>query len=637
MKKRCLSLFLLCLLLVQSAVCASAAPQPLLLASATVSPVIVLPRRPTAAEENAAQLLQRYLAEITGLPAGEGAAQADCRIILNSADVQPPSQSDGAYRICEKDGDLYISGAGGHGALYGVFAFLEQVCRCRWYAYDLEVIPTADSVQIERGYDVQYTPYFEYRETDWRSYVNPVYAAANRMNGSAYRAVPAAWGGAVNYLSGFAHTLTNQFCAASVYFDEHPEYFALRDGKRTPDQLCLTNPDVLRIVTREILDLLRTRYDPDGGLQIVSLTQHDNQNYCTCPDCAALDAANGSHAGTMLTFVNAVADAVREAGYTNAAVDTFAYQYTRKLPTQVAPRGNVIVRLCSIECCFGHTMDDADCKENARFMDDLRGWSKICSRIYVWDYGTNYGETFNFFANLHVLQRNMQIFYEHHVRGIYGEGNYYPDRCDGEFSDLRSYLQCRLMADPYLDYDAEMNGFLHAFYGDGWQAIRDWIDLCCENGVTKNKHLGIFQRAKGSLPGLTAADVRRCDALWETAAEKAETDAQRARVARSALCWRYWKASNGKREFSLLRSPFRRMQARDELYNDLIASGADCIGEMLRRRGLSDCPALHLLRIPFCWSTLYDSAFWDAVSPAVEAVYNAWLHLFSEYGRLKNE
>ena len=82
----------------------------------------------------------------------------------------------------------------------------------------------------------------------------------------------------------------------------------------------------------------------------MSLTQHDNQKYCECENCKALDEANGSHAGTMITFVNTVAERVKAAGdYDNVVFDTFAYQYTRKAPTAVVPREDVIVRLCSIE------------------------------------------------------------------------------------------------------------------------------------------------------------------------------------------------------------------------------------------------------------------------------------------------
>ncbi|MBQ7546261.1 MAG: DUF4838 domain-containing protein [Clostridia bacterium] len=590
------------------------------LASRASLPAIVLPANAAPWQRNAANLLRTYLQKITGC----GSAAADApRIVLDDPAVEAPSSGDGAYRIAEREGDLYISGSGQRGTLYGVFGFLQQVCGCRWYTKDLEVVPQADVICVPTGYESCYTPYFEYCETDWRSWHSNLFATANRMDGAAYRGiVPDEWGGGVRYLSGFAHTLTTQFCKAEQYFDSHPEYFALRDGERKPAQLCLTNPEVLRIVTGEVLALLRQKHNPNETTQIVSLTQNDNREYCTCPACAALDERNGAHAGSLITFVNAVADSVRDAGYDNVAIDTFAYQYTRSAPSAVVPRPNVIVRLCSIECCFGHTLDDAACTDNAAFMQDLRDWSSICSRIYIWDYGTNYSETFNFFPNLRVLQRNMQVFYEHNVRGIYGEGNFYVDRCDGEFGDLRSYLQCRVMADPYLDYDDEMNGFLRAYYGAGWKNIREFIDLCCENSVTATKHAGIYQRSKGSLPGLTNADVRRCDALWRMAHAAVSDEVQRARVGRSELCWRYWKASNAKSEFAPYRFFLRRMQAREALYQDILAYGNLQLGEGGDNRTPTQCETLYLLDLPIYWSKQYENASRLRFAPIVRAVYD---------------
>lgn len=592
------------------------------IAGAVMCPAVVLPEDPAPWQANAAAILRQVLSQVTGYSGNE---VSDAKIFLDDPSVQPPSEKDGAYRIVQRGGDVYISGAGMRGTLYGVFGFLEEICGCRWYAADTNLIPQADAVQVPSGYMQEYTPFFEYCETDWAGWHDLMFSTANRMNGLAYRGiVPQAWGGGVGYLSAFAHTLTTQFCASDVYFQDHPEYFALHQGARTPNQLCLTNPDTIAVVTQEVLALLAQRHNAEDALQIVSLTQHDNTEFCTCDACKALDERNGSHAGSMITFVNAVADAVREAGYDNVAIDTFAYRYTRQAPTHVVPRDNVIVRLCSIECCFGHTMDDPGCAQNAAFMADLDAWSRICGRIYIWDYGTNYSETIHFFPNFNVLQRNMQIFHEHNVLGVYGEGNYYIDRCDGEFGALRNYLQCRLMADPYMDFDAQMNGFLRAYYGDGWPMLRTFINLCCEKSVTANRHAGIYDRSKGSLPALTSADVRRCDDLWQKAVVLAETETQRAHVLRSQLCWRYWKASNSRREFSILRLPFARMQARDALYRDMLSFGIQSIGEGTRLRDLSACPALHLLRIPFCWTTLYDNAFWNWISPLVEKIYGLW-------------
>ena len=582
---------------------------------------IVIPAEASAQERRAAETLAGYLNEITGVsvPVVTNAG-AGRQIRLETS----PALAEEAYTLAENGGVFTIVGGGKRGVIYGMFAFLEKLCGCRWYTNDAFLIPPAETVRVPAGYSFSYEPYFEYRETDWGGRTNPVFSAALNICGGNVNIPPEEMGGAVGYFSGyFAHTLSTCFCSAATYFDSHPEYFALRDGKRTPNQLCLTNPDVLRIVTAEVLDLLAARHDPDQSVQILSLTQHDNNDYCTCAACKALDAANGSQSGTMITFVNSVADAVKAAGYDNVAIDTFAYQYTRQAPTNVVPRDNVIVRLCSIECCFGHTLDDPDCPENVKFMKDLNDWSRICDRLYVWDYGTNYSEYINFFPNFGVMQKNMQIFYEHNVKGVFGEGNSQTAWCNGEFCDLRLYLQAKLMQDPYTDLDAETEGFLRFYYGDGWESIREFIRQCSAKGAAARKHVGIFDRAKGSLPGIKNADVGYFDSLWAAAEAGAGSEEQKARVKRSEFCWRYWKCANSKGEFSALYAGYRRMKARDELYLDLVEAGTTILGETNRKRALSECYALHLLRIPFCWTTLYDNAFWDFISPYVVKIYRA--------------
>lgn len=587
---------------------------------------ITVPVNSKDTEMYAAKTLQKYIKEITGEELAISASlsvPAGKTIFISTAD----DGESGSYTIKADGNTLYITGSGSRGPIYGVFGFLEKYCDCRWYTQDVIKIPKADTISIPDGEEYSYTPFFESTETDWSSPRDAEFSLANGLSGGTYRSLSAEQGGTVNYLSGLAHTLTAQFCSKDKYFEEHPEYFALRKGERIPDQLCLTNPDVLKIVTQEVLDLIKAKHDPSQALQIVSLTQADNQNYCTCDKCAALDKANGSQAGTMVTFANAVAREVRKAGYDNIGIDTFAYQYTRHTPTNVVPEDNVIIRICSIECCFGHALNDPKCKENKKFMEDLEGWSKICKRIHIWDYATNYSYTANIFPNFGVLQANMQMFYEHNVKGIYVEGDYYMNECNAEFGDLRAYLISKLLQDPYMDYDAEMNGFLEAFYGKGWENIREFIDITTKRAATGITHVGITQKPEKSLPGITCKEIKRCDELWANAEAAAENETYLSRIQRSELCWRFWKCCNRKQEFSVLRPLNARMTERERLYNDIQSFGLRRLGEYASRV-ISDCKSLYLLRPATKWVTLFDENYWDFLEPYVVSFYEKIVELF---------
>ena len=188
--KRVLSV-ILTLLLILCCMPAVLADDALVVASKKAQPVVVLPENAASWQTNAANVLRQTLRDATNCSAGTAAS--GCRVVLDDPSVLPPSDKDGAYRIVQKDGDVCISGAGQRGTLYGVYAFLEDVCGLRWYTHDLRVLPETDSVTVKRGYEKAYTPYFEYCETDWRCHKNLEYASANHMNGTAYRMIPEEW------------------------------------------------------------------------------------------------------------------------------------------------------------------------------------------------------------------------------------------------------------------------------------------------------------------------------------------------------------------------------------------------------------------------------------------------------------
>ncbi|MCR5484053.1 MAG: DUF4838 domain-containing protein [Clostridiales bacterium] len=622
--KRLLCCFFAGLFLLASLpIVASAADADVVLFSSAAPCTIIISETADTQDVNAAETLQRYLSEISGqeIPiASDSAAASGPEIAVGKTNRDSSSSSlpNGGYHIGFSGDTLCITGEGTKGTLNGVYAFLRDHCGCRWYAGDEIALPKRDILTVPADIDVTYKPFFEYAATDWLgSPGDDTFSKANGLTGNGC------------YISQFCHTLSRYFCARDEYFSEHPEYFALHDGKRSPNQLCLTNPDTIRIVTDEVFKYLGYYHDPNADLQIISLTQDDNGDYCECPSCKALDDANGSHAGSNISFANTVADAVKAAGYDNVAIDTFAYQYTRKTPTQVVPRENVIVRLCDIECCFCHTLDDAKCKENVSFMQDLRDWAKICKRVYIWDYTTDYFETPCIYPDFGVLQRNIQIFYENNVKGVFEEGNG-ADFINVEFAALRSYLLSRLMQDPYLDFDAEMRGFLDAYYGEAGKPIYNFLQRVTEKaGALKTSHLGVFPYCKEILRAFTTKDVAYCDEQWADALDKVADTRYFERTERSSVCWRYWKCSNAKGEFSPLRSTlYTRMREKETLYNDLVRMGVTRISDARRNRDLTSCRSIILLRKPGKWCALYENAFWDFLSPFVDKLYSHMSRIF---------
>lgn len=571
---------------------------------------VLVPASPTSYETFAAEKLRSCLSEVFGAEIRTVTSPSGHYIAVGSASEADVSEvADNGYRITAAGGNVHIGGTGVRGLQAGAYRFLEQFCGRKVYTEEITVLPKADTVAVPADTDIVYEPFFEYTDTDWRSPCNVEYSMANGLNGGTYRKLPPEMGGNVNYLGGFCHTMGG-LCETEKYKESHPEYLALHEGERTTDQPCLTNPDVLEIAKNNVLAKLADGHDPLASVQIVSVTQNDNYNYCECENCRAFEEAHGGvQSATMLYFVNQIADAVKDAGYDNVAIDTFAYQYTRQAPAGIVPRDNVIVRLCTIECCFCHPLDDPGCEQNAELMKDLSDWAQICDRLYVWDYTTNYSNTCMVFPDFGVIQRNIQIFYENHVKGVYEEGNYYIRSCDAEFGELRAYMIAKSLQDPYCDMETEVNGFLEAYYGPGWENIKEIIDrhIAAAGGDPKHDvgsgHVGIGEGTNQSF-AFNDREVAQIDALWAKAKKAAEDETQLEHIERSELSWRFWKASvdNGKGEFSILNP--KRFDEKQKLFEDLQAFGVTMLNEGGQGDYL-DCICVRY--VPACEWTMYEA------------------------------
>ena len=529
-------------------------------------------------EINAANILADTLRQITGdsWAAIQAVPTGSKEILVGSVSGEDISQLGADGYLIKADGENIVITGGQRGVIYGVYQFLRKYFDCRWYTPEWIVIPKGEAeialVETER-----FVPPLEFRDMFWHEGTNQTFSAANGLNGNFGRKMPDSLGGDFGYASNFGHTLPNQFVKVSEFYESHPEWYAQNPNSTGHlMQLCLTNPEVLAQTIHEVRELLQN----SNGQPIISITQNDSYgdkpNNCLCANCKAVDDYEGSPAGTMIRFVNAIAADIAE-DYPDVYIDTFAYRYTRTPPKHTKPLPNVIIRLCSIECCFAHALDDPKSAENVKFANDIKAWSQISNQLYIWDYTTNFAHYNCIFPNFGVLQNNMKFFIEYNVKGVFEQGNITSNKSNSEFAGLRAYLLARLLFNPDIDYDAEMNGFLKAYYGGGWQYMREFINLVSKTTGTIKEHkkLDIYiSPMNKDLLNLKPNQITYADKLWKKAIELAGSEACKQNVLRSQLCWRFWKGCNMASEFNRWLQPMKIWQAANkQLYTDFKAFG----------------------------------------------------------------
>ncbi len=421
--------------------------------------------------------------------------------------------------------NIILLGGKQRGTMYAVFSFLENTFGVRWYTPKVTVIPEMKSFVFDY-INHHEKPSIRVRNDFYYEAFDPTWAAHNKINGA--MGFRKQHGGIEGYWA--VHTFY-QFMPPTEFYDEHPEYYSLIDGNRIHDhaQLCLTNPDVLDIIT----DRLKIAMRENPSNLIYSVSQNDWRNPCQCNNCQAIVKKENSEAGIMVWFVNQVAERVREE-FPTKYVGTLAYQYTRNPPKNVTPNENVVIRLCSIECCFSH--DFKSCPENQAFLSDLEGWSSISPHLYIWDYVVNFSHYIMPYPNFRVLQANILSFRDNNSIGIMEQAAYQSR--GGEFAELRSYLISKLLWDAECNVDEVIDDFMYGYYGRSGQYVKEYFDLLHAQ-ITPDTHIHLGLNHDDKL--FSDSFITEADMILDKAVITASSEEIKKRVEMARLPLMYLK------------------------------------------------------------------------------------------------
>ena len=489
---------------------------------------IVVTDGASPSEQTAAKELQQYIQQISGvqLPiasepqvSGSNIFVGYSKRVADLTKAQQPAANDESFTYRTIGHDLCIWGGSERGTMYGVFTFLERELGIHWLTPQCTVVPKLTEWKLPKlnhsekpfiGY--RYSNYFVASGVpEWSAHTKENTKWSPVRNG--YGNIEAYWG---------AHTM-EWLVPVKEFFESHPEYFCLRDGKRYNGygQLCLSNPDVLEICKTRLAQ--RMRENPD--YRIYSLSQNDNFRFCQCDKCAAIEQQYGGHSGIIVWFVNQVADAVKDE-FPDKYVGTFAYQYSRQPPTGIKPRENVVIRLCSIECCFAHPLD-AGCPQNEAFMRDLKGWAELAPHLFIWDYIVDYAQYMAPWPNFQVLGPNIRVFGENKAIGVFEEAQY--QSAGAEFDEMKAWTVNQLLWNPDQNVDSLVSIFIEGFYGKAAPYIMDYYRLC-QSLVKPDVHYGIYINENHQI--YTDDFIQKAFGILRKALDAAETGEIRERVDR---------------------------------------------------------------------------------------------------------
>ena len=458
-------------------------------------PTIVVGKEATASEKFAAEELATYLKKITGqdLAVKVGAEPISGTVIgvgksklTEHLDIAGLGVEDYIIDV-EKNRLLIVGGrkppiryrksvvARDRGTLYGVYELLEQL-GVRWYRPEAwgEHVPETKIIALPAGRQT-YCPkgipmrdaYNSYRwwrhETKEQRQAARLFATRNRMNCNMW--TPPEYGGYYPGVNGGGHAYL-YIIPHKRYFKEHPEYFALIDGKRSDDpgaQLCLSNSDVQDIVTKHVIGRAKS-----GSPSDISLEPSDGSLWCECDRCRAWDDPNAkavsgvSMSSRVHRFNNIVLDrAVKEVPDLKAS--TYAYNQHTKFPTLVNVHPNIRVTVAGYSGYndYSRLLADPSSGPNAKYMKLLKGWRSKSKKLGVYSYLFGY-QWAGPLPVLNVMQDRFRTYRGLDIELVHvdsGNGMHWGAQ------GINIYMCARLLWNPDLDLDKEIDLYCRNYYG----------------------------------------------------------------------------------------------------------------------------------------------------------------------------
>lgn len=429
--------------------------------------------------------------------------------------------TDDGFKLVIVPNNISITANSYMGLEYGIYTFLEDFLGCIFATEEYDYIPSYPTINLEST-EKTYIP-----DVKWRA----VYAYESlplgntdeyglqwseklKLNGAGNRG----W-------YKWAHTFY-YYISPDEYFDTHPEYFSEYNGKRKHEdgpvsgQLCLTNEDVYRIVSEKMFGYMAE----NPHMRYWDFSQMDTWinrgTGCRCENCKKLDDAEGSPMGSLLTFINRLADecAVR---FPQNYISTLAYNYSATPPKNIRPRDNVIIKLCLMPGDVTSSVSEPRNSKAETSKKIIEEWGAISKNLLIWDYNIDYHQYLMPYPILTALKDNNDFYIDNNVYAIFHQLG--RDK-GGNSAELSAYVFSKLMWDRNTDVDKLLSRYFGAVYGDAAEPMAQYYTALEQNAYNAGRPLYIYSTVfENTFDYLSNANVGKYLKMFETA-EKAVSD-----------------------------------------------------------------------------------------------------------------
>ena len=269
------------------------------------------------------------------------------------------------------------------------------------------------------------------------------------------------------------------------YFKTNPEFFSMnRQGKRTTDYLCWSNPKMRAEFTKNIEKHFEALGTDDFKFQVSMV---DGVDVCHCPECEKLAKKYGTPGGAYFEYLMELGELFQKT-HPRTVILAWFYQKGQTLIPPKFENGkkfppNIQFQYADIVSKTNKTWDQHP--DNRQSFEWLKQAAKTTpGNISVMTYYPHYGAVTALmpYASTNVIVDNLRKIAQLGLAGNFFE--FYP-YISGfsyhkihylNFADLNLYLFYRFSKYPNLDYDAEVMDFCEHVYGPAAKLAKAYHD-----------------------------------------------------------------------------------------------------------------------------------------------------------------
>jgi len=429
-------------------------------------------------ERYAANELIKYFKQMTGADFSlSGSEKKGVNIYVGQTATVKKLMTDFDWNTLKTDGiiiksinnNIILAGDRPRGTIYAVYEFLEDNFGIRFWTSKSEYVPTYKKLILKSNLNTVYKPPFIKRDlysedlsgvTDFKAKI--------KLNGDNWaKPLPNELGGSVKM--GTGHSFTNILVKPDKYFKEHPEYYALRpDGNgnmvRKPAQLCLTNPEVIKVAAKDAIEY----FDENPDIGYLSMGENDNNQQCMCENCIALRFKEESQSAVAIDFSNKVIDLVKQQRPDNNYKYSFlAYWMTERPPKTIKPCDDLLIIYAMLD--RNHAFGPE--KSSPRYTLYLKKWKELAKNVYIWDYYAHFGNFLIPHPNYFTPKEFYKEYADDGVTGVFVQN---PFGTLADDLECKSWVQAKLVWNPNLDVYKLTKEFCNGYYGRAGKYIYDY-------------------------------------------------------------------------------------------------------------------------------------------------------------------